>query len=393
MRSTGTVRITLNAVMAAMLTWSLSVVAAAAQNRGPAEIMLFREPAFAGAYQRVSGEVTNLSNLRLNDRVSSFRIVAGAWEVCEHADFGGDCQVFDEDQPDLGPIGWGDRISSLRPVQREPERRRRAAVAAFEHAYFGGETRAFDRPVPDLSRFGWSGRISSLKVIEGRWEACDEPDFHGRCTVFDSDQENLRFIGFNDSIASLRPVLLEPPSPPVMPPPGRSGIVLFERVGFRGAEVTLDESTPSLRVLAFNDRARSVRILGGAWQVCEDAFFNGTCRLLTRDSADLGELGLAARISSLRPADPWPTGQGEPSIQLFEHIGFEGDIRTVDGRVADLARVDFGGVASSVRVAAGVWELCTEPHFGGTCKIVSRDLPDLREAGLNDRVWSVRPVR
>lgn len=55
----------------------------------------------------------------------------------------------------------------------------------------------------------------------------------------------------------------------------------------------------------FNDRASSVVVERGQWEVCEDANFRGQCMVLRRGSYEtLRGMGLNNRISSVRPLKP-----------------------------------------------------------------------------------------
>src|SRR5262249_45238728 len=54
--------------------------------------------------------------------------------------------------------------------------------------------------------------------------------------------------------------------------------------------------------IGFNDRASSIIVDRGRWEVCDDAGFNGHCVVLRRGNYDsLRDMGLSNRISSVRP--------------------------------------------------------------------------------------------
>jgi uncharacterized protein YcfJ len=80
-------------------------------------------------------------------------------------------------------------------------------------------------------------------------------------------------------------------------------ITLYEDDGHRGRAFTTSEAVRNLANRGFNDRASSAVVGAGRWEVCENADFGGTCRVLRSGSYDsLRALGLNDRISSLRPA-------------------------------------------------------------------------------------------
>ncbi len=82
-------------------------------------VTVYEERGFRGRSITLRGEVPDLRNSGLNDRISSLR-GQGDWEVCTDADFRGDCRVFRGDVADLGPTNFNDKISSLRPARPTP---------------------------------------------------------------------------------------------------------------------------------------------------------------------------------------------------------------------------------------------------------------------------------
>jgi len=79
-------------------------------------------------------------------------------------------------------------------------------------------------------------------------------------------------------------------------------ITFYEGEGFRGRSFTTDKQVGNFERFGFNDRASSVVVDRGRWEVCEDARFQGRCVLLRRGSYDsLRGLGMENRISSVRP--------------------------------------------------------------------------------------------
>ncbi len=78
-------------------------------------------------------------------------------------------------------------------------------------------------------------------------------------------------------------------------------ITIYEHEGFRGRVFNASKQVPNLTQYGFNDRASSVIVDRGRWEVCEDAGFQGRCVVLRKGSYDsLKGLGLNDRISSMR---------------------------------------------------------------------------------------------
>lgn len=79
-------------------------------------------------------------------------------------------------------------------------------------------------------------------------------------------------------------------------------ITFYEGDGWRGRAYTANGQVRDLDRIGYNDRASSVVVERGRWEVCEDANFRGQCMVLRKGSYDsLRGMGLNNRISSVRP--------------------------------------------------------------------------------------------
>lgn len=175
-------------------------------------------------------------------------------------------------------------------------------ITVFVDDDFRGRSLTFESDVSDVSRFGLNDRISSLRVAPGeRWEACEHINYGGRCRAFSGSERDLRGDRWDDTISSLRRTRGgrgergwggRGPEPD-----GR--IVLFTQPGFQGRSYRVDSASPFLS--GFQDRAESVQVFGGAWQLCDDANYRGRCVIVSTSMSDLGRLGLRNRVSSVRP--------------------------------------------------------------------------------------------
>lgn len=78
-------------------------------------------------------------------------------------------------------------------------------------------------------------------------------------------------------------------------------ITFYEREGFAGRSFTTEKKVGNFERFGFNDRASSVEVLRGRWEVCEDARFNGQCIVLRPGRyPSLAAMGLNNRVSSVR---------------------------------------------------------------------------------------------
>lgn len=76
---------------------------------------------------------------------------------------------------------------------------------------------------------------------------------------------------------------------------------LYEGEGFRGRVFQINRTVPNLERAGFNDRASSVIVERGRWEVCTDQQFSGRCVVLRPGSySDLAGMGIDNRISSVR---------------------------------------------------------------------------------------------
>ena len=78
-------------------------------------------------------------------------------------------------------------------------------------------------------------------------------------------------------------------------------ITVYEHDGFQGRSVTTRTAIDDLRARGFNDRGSSAVVVGTRWEICEDAGYGGSCRVLRPGQyASLGAMGLNDRVSSVR---------------------------------------------------------------------------------------------
>jgi|SRR5690242_17464252 uncharacterized protein YcfJ len=79
-------------------------------------------------------------------------------------------------------------------------------------------------------------------------------------------------------------------------------VTFYSRDDFRGRQFSTDRVVRNFDWVGFNDRASSVVVNGGNWQLCEDADFNGRCVVLQPgEYRSLSDMGLENSVSSVRP--------------------------------------------------------------------------------------------
>lgn len=151
-------------------------------------------------------------------------------------------------------------------------------------------------------------------------------------------------------------------------------ITLYEHNGFGGRQVTLHEYTPSISNIGFNDKASSIVVRSGSWEVCNDNDFKGYCVILERGEYRQLDSRLNDHVSSVREAGTsaanTDTGNNtrRASIELFGRPGFKGKSVQLDRDSNNFQGSGFDDRASSVVVHNGTWVLCSDANYRGTCR-------------------------
>lgn len=82
-----------------------------------------------------------------------------------------------------------------------------AQITFYEHDGFRGRAFTTDKQVSNFAQQGFNDRASSVVVDRGRWEACTDARFEGKCVVLrQGSYASLSALGVNDQISSVRPV-------------------------------------------------------------------------------------------------------------------------------------------------------------------------------------------
>ena len=153
-------------------------------------------------------------------------------------------------------------------------------------------------------------------------------------------------------------------------------LTLYGREGFRGRELRSHESIANLANSGFNDRASSVIVRDGVWQLCDDAYFRGHCVTLEPGRySSLRAMGLDNKVSSAReiggfgaPPREGRWGGGSRAV-LYSNQGLRGERFVIEGNyMPNLERTGFNDRAQSLRVEGGYWIFCSDANFQGQCR-------------------------
>ena len=185
----------------------------------------------------------------------------------------------------------------------------RGGIMVFTDPDFSGESASFREDTPDLVSYGLNDKISSIRVGRGEsWEVCQDVNYANRCQIITRDVADLKSMGWDNRISSLRRIVgvgFSRGRPPLYPDAAyRGGIMVFTDRDFRGESTSFREDAADLVAYGLNDKISSIRIPPGeSWEVCQDVKFANRCQIVTRSIPDLKSIGWDDRISSLRRVD------------------------------------------------------------------------------------------
>jgi hypothetical protein len=190
-----------------------------------------------------------------------------------------------------------------------------SGITVYEHPDFRGESVTFRNAIPDMRETGLNDRISSLEVDGNQaWEVCRDVHFGGGCRVFQGSIDDLRSEGWNDRISSMRAVGFARGNnsnrggvfgnPRGNAQNRNSRLVLFDRPNFRGDARNIQNGATNLG--SVGDRARSIQVYGGTWELCDGASRNARCVTVSDSVSDLRNLGFRNGVTSAREV----AGQG-----------------------------------------------------------------------------------
>lgn len=174
-------------------------------------------------------------------------------------------------------------------------------VTVHQHVNFSGRelsVGAGDVSIRTLRGSVGNDRISSIEIEPGYTVlACQHSRLRGRCETFTGNVSDLRTIGFNDVISSLRVTRTES-----LPP-----VIAYQNVGFGGRSLEIDEPgtftiTDLRRSGLGNDVISSFRIADGYEVIaCEHSRDGGSgrCEIFTSSISDLRTIRFNDTISRL----------------------------------------------------------------------------------------------
>jgi hypothetical protein len=193
----------------------------------------------------------------------------------------------------LAYLGLGASLTSLLGIGamvNPPSLVSADSVVVYEHVDFGGRHESYYNSTPDLRNSDMNDLISSIKVRGGTWKFCENVNYEGRCETLETGEYRQLNNRMNDAISSIQRVSSTSSG---------NGITFYANDNYDGPSLHLTSNERDLRRRNFNDRARSIKVFSGSWEVCADVDYSGQCRVLTPGDYTIdGPLG--SNISSVR---------------------------------------------------------------------------------------------
>ena len=278
------------------------------------ELTLFEDDNFRGRAVTVRETTDDLSRVGFNDKVSSIMVRSGTWDVCSDAGFRGNCKTLTPGEYRSMP-GMNDAISSVREVGRNdgrgdgrgdghrPDRDwghgndgRRASLEVYSGAGQNGGSARLDRDNGNFATIGFNDRTTSIVIDGGYWQLCSDANYQGTCRVFGPGRHDDLGRGLDGRVSSARVIderearrqqqyeqqqyQQDPRQPYQQQYQQRGAILLFPDADMQGQPLALDRNTDDLVPYGFNDRAGSIVVNEGQWEVCSDANFRGRCEVI-----------------------------------------------------------------------------------------------------------------
>uniref|UniRef100_H0V119 Beta/gamma crystallin 'Greek key' domain-containing protein n=2 Tax=Cavia porcellus TaxID=10141 RepID=H0V119_CAVPO len=264
-----------------------------------AHMIMYSEKNFGskGSSIDVLGIVANLNETGYGVKTQSINVLSGVWVAYENPDFTGEQYILDKGFY-TSFEDWGGRnckISSVQPICLDSFAgpRRQNQIHLFSEPQFQGHSLSFEETTSHIDD---SFSTKSCRVLGGSWVAYDGENFSGNQYVLEEGHYPcLSAMGClpGATFRSLRFIDAEFSEPT---------IILFERENFKGKKIELNAETVNLRSLGFNTQIRSVRVIGGIWVSYEYGNYRGRQFLLSpAEIPNWYEFTGCNQIGSLRP--------------------------------------------------------------------------------------------
>ena len=353
-------------------------------------LIVYENGDFDGIYRAFKlGEVALMETWE--DRISSIRVSEGYQvKIYEHAQFKGKWVILSSDQANLKKINFNDIISSFKVEKYNKDSH---AGYAYDNGDYGGNMFPLTLgSYNNLNEQSWlNDKISSITIAKGyQIKVYEHRDFRGKSSLIKESQANLKTLGWNDKISSLkveRNLSYVDISSLSDSPDGI--ITIYKDSNFKGDHTGFDlKEVSSLN--KWNDEISSLKISTG-YQVTvyEHGDFKGRNATITQGKANLVPLMWNDKISSLKVEK---YNSDADAVTAYADGDYSGSVLPLKiGKYRDLNKESWlNNKISSFKVSEGYKvTIYDKSNFDGNQAIIIDNTPSLRQINFNDKISSL----
>ncbi|XP_063812353.1 very large A-kinase anchor protein isoform X2 [Pseudophryne corroboree] len=357
------------------------------------KIIIYEKPCFQGRSGEITEHVCNIGTLLRDEdkgnnlNIGSMQVLGGIWVGYEQERYKGQQYLLEEgDYEDWH--AWGGYGSTLQSVRYLQANFLEASVTLYDsEAEEGKQVDLFNQAIPDLELAGYNPKTQCIHVKSGMWVAYQQKHYCGEQYILEKGRYKtyMDWGGSNNTIMSIRPVLLEPL--------GRNEvkhlIKAYKSCNFQGESVDFSQEVcdfPSFM-------PRSFKVLRGCWllQYQADSCDN-LCVLEEGHFPDLASCGIpVAEITYIQPID---YVFAEPSVSLFALDSCEGRELHFEEAVTSVLSKDLHFYTQSVWIRRGLWIAFEGANFLGRQMLLeSQKIEKWSQFSGWKAVGSLRPLR
>ncbi|OCT93878.1 hypothetical protein XELAEV_18011549mg [Xenopus laevis] len=325
------------------------------------KIILYEKPCFEGRSREFSEHIYSLKSL-LSDgdeqEIGSVRVLGGIWVGYDMERFKGRQYLLEEGEyPDWQ--SWGGTSSSLLSMSYLQADFMEASVTLYESDREDlKQLEVFNLEIPDVEQAGYGPETQSIHVKKGMWVAYEQKHFCGEQYILEKGRYKscADWGGNNNTIMSIRPVLLEPHGSNEP----KHLIRAYSGANFQGECVDLTKEVSDFKSFT----PSSFKVLRGCWVLCyQGETSNNLCVLEEGHFPDMASCGCpAAVIKFIQPID---YVFAEPSLSLFALDSCEGRELHFEEAVNSVLSRDLHFYTQSVWIRSGLWIAYEDANFLG----------------------------
>ncbi|KAJ1117201.1 hypothetical protein NDU88_005401 [Pleurodeles waltl] len=353
-------------------------------------IVIYEKPNFSGWWKTLTEHVYSVTTWFSKEcdlkGIGSIRVCRGVWVAYDHERYKGRQYLLEEGEY-ADWHAWGgvnDAVLSFRYLQADFLE---ASVTLYESDAENGKLIDIkNQEIPDLKQVGFCSETRSIHVQRGVWVAYQQKHFCGEQYVLEKGKYKcFSDWGGNNTILSIRPVMLEPVGRDKHP----HLIKTYSGENFHGhsAEYMSEASDFKPQVPC------SFRVLQGCWLLgYQGDATDEQCVLEEGHYPDLASCGCpTAHIVSLKPVD---YVFAEPSISLFALDSCEGREVYFEEAVNSVLSKDLHFYTQSVWVRSGLWIVYEGANFLGKQMLLEKgEILNWSEFSGWKAIGSLRPVK